>query len=801
MLWKDFRFACFSLLRRPAFTATVIVTLALGIGANTAIFTVVNTVLLRSLPYAEAERLATIWKDGALPRGGFELLQERTEVFEQVAGYSHDAQFSLTGRQEPVRLEGVYVSTGLFSTLGLEALQGRTFEPDEDRPGNDRVAILSHRLFTQRFAADPEVIGRTIRLDGVDRRVVGVMPPDFRFPEPGTEIWLPAVMDPGDINLYWSGPGFLRTIGRLREGRSLEQAQAELGGLMPQIRDAFPWPMPAEFGMEAEVTSLQTQVVGDVRPTILLLFAATGFVLLIGCVNIANLLLARARARRKEIALRAALGAGRVQLLRQLLTESLLLALLGGTAGWFLGYGALLFARGRLLTSLPRLEEIGLDLRVLVFSLLLTVATGLIFGLLPALRASNPDLQGAVKESSKGSGSSREHNRLSAILVTLQVALTVTLTIGAGLLVRSFWQQVASHPGFRPENLVTATVAPPEDRYDSDASLRLLYQRLLEELDARLGVGSRVGVTSKLPFGGGIFRSAFQIEEKPTPRGEEWPTADICATISTDYLQTLGVPLIRGRWLDGTDREDTPGVALISQSLAEIYWPGEEPLGKRIQLAGTEAWITIVGLVGDVKLEELTDDRRTALYLPLQQGPVGPLTIVVRSTGQSRSVVAGIRAAVGATDNDTPISAVSSVDQLIARSLSKPRLTLSLLATFTLLALLLAAVGIYGVTNHAVSQRTTEIAMRMALGAEPRRILMQVLGQGMRLALIGVAVGVPAAFLLSRVLASLLYGVSATDPLTFVASALLLTGVATLASYIPARRAVRVQPMAVLRAE
>ncbi len=800
MLAKDLRFGLRALYRNPGFAVTVVATLALGIGVNTAIFSIVHSVMLQSLPYPDAERLVWVWPDGAMQRAPFGIFQEGGEVYEELMGFGFGSQLTLTGDDGPQRLDGVYVTPGFFSTLGVGARIGRSFEAGEDRPGRERVAVLSHRLFEQRFRADADIVGGTIVLDGTEHTVVGIMPPDFGFPTRHNDIWLPAVLDPRDFSLYWGGPGSIQVIGRLRDGVSIEQAHNELQRLIPRLRESYPWPQPEDFGKTATVASLQDEVVGDVKPILLLLLSAVGLVLLIACVNVANLLLVRARSRQKELAVRSALGAGPGQLVRQLLGESLLLGALGGGAGLLLGYGLVALLRSRLPADVPRLDEIGLDVTVLGFTLLLALATGLLFGLLPALRASRPDLQRALQETNRTAGGGREHRRLASALVAAELALALVLAIGAGLLIRSFWLQVRSDPGFRPDNLLTAEIAPPAFRFPSEADRRSLYERFSERL-AALPMAESVGWTSQLPFTGEIFGGVFLIEGREMPRGNDWPQADVDASISTDYLQTLGVSLIRGRWLTDADREGAEQVVLISESLARRYWEGEDAVGARIQIPGQEVWKTIVGVVADIKSTSLTDQGQAALYQPLAQGAAGPMSLVVRTRSDPLAFAADLRDVISSVDGETPISSVRTMDSLISESLTRPRFTMAVLMIFAGLALVLALVGIYSVTANTVRQRHREIAMRMALGATPGSVMRQILKQGSALALIGLAIGIPAAIALTRLLSSLLYGISATDPLTFAAVSLLLATVAVLASLVPARRAMTVDPMTVLRVE
>jgi predicted permease len=798
-MWlNDLRVAFRSILKTPGFTVIVVLILALGVGANTIIFSVVNTVLMRSLPYKAPDRLVSIWPEGSLPRGCFSLYRQRSQSFEDMMGYGLPSYLSLTGQGEPARLNATFVTSNFFSLLGAQPGLGRTFEPGDDQPGRDKLVILSQELFQRRFGGDSRLVGKAIQLDGIDRTVVGVMPAGFGFPDRKVEVWLPALLDSSNFESYWVS-GALRMVGRLAPGVPVERANAELRELMPEIRKAFPWPMPDDFGLDARAVPLRERIVGGVRPILLVLMVAVGLVLLIACINVANLGLVRARSRRREIAVRAALGAGRGRLTGQLLTESLALSLLGGLGGYLLGAAGLSLLRALLPEGIPRLDEVVLDLRVAGFTLLVSLVTGLVIGVLPALRASRPDLHTALKEDSRGSGSARNSRRSMGILVAFEVAVTVVLAIGAGLLVRSFSQRLASPPGFEPDNLLSAFLAPPEFRYKSDAERRILYEEIHSRLAALPDV-LQVGLTNNMPFSDEIFGSVFEIEGQPV-QGGAWPISGASAAVSTDYLRTLGVPLIRGRWFLPQDREGALGAVLISEGLARRYWPKENPLGKRIRFPGQPDWQTIVGIVADVKFSQLTEETKTALYRPMLQAPVGPMAVVLRTRSKPDDMAVSLRRIVAGVDKDTPISAIQPLDRLIARSLAQPRFTMGLLFVFAVLALTLATLGIYGVTAYAATQRNREIAVRVALGAKPRQVLWLILRQGLLLAAVGVAVGLPAAFFLTKYLSTLLYGVSAQDPATFMAVALLLVAVVALASYLPARRALRVNPILELRTE
>ena len=680
-LRQDLRFALRMLFRSPGFSLVAVLTLALGIGANSAIFSVVNGVLLRPLPYSDPDGLVSVWPDGGFPPGGFLAFRDEARSFSAVAGYAGSTELTLVDDGEPARLEGVATTADLFGVLGVEAALGRTFLPEEERPEGERVVLLGHALWQQRFGGDPGVVGRQLRLDGEARTVVGVMPADFRFPSPSTQLWLPVAFDPSDRIGMWA-MGWLSPVGRLRPGAGLKAAQAEVDAFLPRLREMFPWDMPEEWGRGAAVVPLRDRVVGDVRPMLLILLGAVGFVLLIACANVANLLLARAAARQREIAIRGALGAGRGRLVRQLLTESAVLAAAGGALGLALGVAGVELLSATLPADTPRLAEIGIDGAVLAFTAVLALLTALLFGSLPALRASGAGMEAALAEGGRTAGGGRSRRRLAGGLVVVEVALSVVLVIGAGLLVKSFLNVLRVDPGFRTENVVSAMVAPPEFRFPDDEARRDFFDGLQRRLEVLPGVVA-AAATSQLPFSDGIYSSVFLIEGRPDPatRGGDWPLADAAPVVGPDFLRALGIPLLRGRGFTEGDREDSPGVVLVSEALARRYWPGEDPVGQRISFPDApREWSTVVGVVGDVKWEALTEEGKSALYVPLAQARTGPMRMVVRTTGDPRALVASLRGVVASLDAQTPVSDVRTVEQLISSSLQRPRFAMLLLA-------------------------------------------------------------------------------------------------------------------------
>jgi putative ABC transport system permease protein len=794
----DLRHGARLLRRSPGFAAVVVLTLALGIGANTAVFSVVNGVLLRPLPYAEPDRLVVV-RAGMSTLGEFLEVRGRVESFEQIATFSSHHHVSLTGEGEPERLASASVTPELFPLLGARPLLGRTFLPEEAEQGRGAVVVLSHALWRQRFGGDPAVLGQTLRLDGESRTVVGVMPPEFRFPEAETQVWLPVTLvGPPPPQLWGSGGNFL--VGRLAPGVTPAQARAELASLAPRLREAVPWNMPAEYWREVGVASLRDELVGGARPMLLVLLAAVGLVLLIACVNVANLLLARAAARRQEVAVRSALGAGRGRIVRQLLTESLLLTLVGGVVGVLLAFAGvrLLVA---MLPDLPRVLETGIDHRVLLFALSLSLLTGLLFGLAPALRGAGPAMRQGLREGGRA-GVGRERQRLSLALVASQVALAVVLVAGAGLMVRSLWRLLQVDPGFRTENVVSAAVSPPAFRYPDAARQRAFYDELLSQLERVPGTRA-AALASGVPFGGDVYGSVFTIEGRPDPatQGGDWPLTDGRVTVTPGFLQVLAIPLLRGRAFTEADRADAPPVVAVSQSLADRYWPGSDPLGARIRFPGDREWRTVVGVTGDVRWGDLTADRGTGLYVPLQQGWPGPVRLLLRSTAEVEVVTRSIREVVSALDPDTPVSDMRTMEQFVTASVAGPRSAMLLLVIFAALALALGAIGIYGVTAYAVAQRRQEFGIRMALGARAGDVIGLVLRQGAALTAAGIAAGLAIAAMGTRVLSGMLYGVSATDPLTFALVPVVLALVALAAIALPARRAARVDPSIAMRSD
>jgi predicted permease len=800
-LAQDVRFASRGMRRQPAFTLVAVATLALGIGANAAIFSVVSAVLLRPLPFREPERLVSIWPGAAMTLGVFTDVRRRVRTFEDVAGYSPRGEVSLTGTgREPARVEASRVTANFIDLLGVRPAIGRAFAPGEDRPGRDRVALISHGLWARRLGADSLVIGSRIDVDGLPRTVVGVMPPGFRFPSPDVQLWLPITFDAADVGSYW-GYGRLAAVARLRPDVSVAQARAEA---VPIIKDAgklFPWRMPDTWGEGADVIPLHESLVGSTRHTLLVLLGAVGLLLVVACVNVANLLLGRAASREREFAIRGALGAGRGRLARQLLTESLLLAAWGTVAGLAVAHWSLRLLVALLPAGMPRLGEIAIDGTVFGFAATLALVTGVAFGLAPAARAARPDLRSALGAGGRGSdGGASPRRRLSAALVVAQVALAVILVTAAGLLIKSVWRLHHVDPGFRAEHAIVAVVPLPSFPADTPSRARIFYDAVVENIRRHPGVRA-AAVTSHLPLSGRLSSSAIDVEGHPTPPGGIPPTPEMVST-SADYLRAMGIPLLAGRALFDSDREDGPWVALVDQTAARQLWPGESPVGKRLKYVWQQRWITVVGVVGSVKRDSLSGPSYATVYRPMRQGLTPAAAhLVVRTDLDAASLSPALRAAVGAVDPNVPVTDVRRLSDVVAATAARARFTMLLLSCFAAVALLLGAVGIYGVVAYAVARRTREIGVRMALGADSPTVLRMVLRDGGRLAALGVLIGLAGALAASRVLAGLLFGVAPWDAQVFVLVPVALGAVALFATFVPARRAAHVDPLVAIRAE
>ncbi|HEX8144776.1 MAG TPA: ABC transporter permease [Pyrinomonadaceae bacterium] len=806
---QDVRYGFRMLAKRPGFTVVAVLALALGIGANTAIFSVVNAVLLRPLSFKEPERLVAVWETNAQAEGEARTRNEvalgnfldwraQNRVFEQLGALVY-ASANLSGVAEPERVQGAVVTTNLFQLLGAQPLMGRAFLPEEEQVTSPRAVIISHGLWQRRFGADPALLGKTLTLNGNQTTVVGIMPPGFQLQFPTSmqvDMWLPLRIDPKDAGRK---AHYLYVLGRLKQGVSMAQAQAGMNAIVGQLQEQYP-ETNADRG--ANLVSLHKQLVGNVEPYLYVLFGAVGFVLLIACANVANLLLARVNARHKEVAIRIALGAGRWRLVRQLLTESLMLAAIGGLLGLLVAYWGVDLLVALSPPDVPRLGEIGLHGPVFAWTLLVSLLTGLLFGIAPALQASKPDLNEALKESGGRSTGGTGHSRLRNLLVVSEIALALVLLVGAGLLIRSFMRLQQVSPGFEPKNLLTLNISLPRQKYREEQQANLFFEQLFQRIGAVPGVEA-VGGIDPLPLSDSNETTGILLESQPALAPADRPEVG-SRTITPGYFQTLRIPVLKGRPFTGQDREDAPRTVIINDALARRFWPNEEPIGKRLGFEddeGKQEWREIVGVVGDVKHERLDAEAKPEVYLPYSQSPRNFMTLVVRTSSEPAGMIGAIRDQVLALDRDQPVFGIRTMEQRLSKSVAQSRFVMMLLAVFSGLALVLAAVGVYGVMAYSVTQRTHEIGIRMALGAQTGDVLRMVVGQGMTLACVGVAIGLLAAFALRRVMSGLLYGVGATDPVTFIGVSLLLAGVAFVACLIPARRAARVDPMVALRYE
>jgi putative ABC transport system permease protein len=799
-LWQDLRYGARMLKQQPSFSLIAVITLALGIGANSTIFSFFNGVLLRPLPFQQPERLVLL--DETAPRRGLDSLgvsysnfldwRAQNQVFSDIGGY-HNITFTLTGVGDAEELPGAMASHDLFKLLGVAPLLGRTFTPEEDQQGRRKVVILSYGLWQRRFGGDPQLVGRTITLVNRAWGVVGVMPPDFKFPT-GAEFWIPLTLDPRGWPRTMHGMG---AIARLKPGVTLAQAQSEMNSIARRLEEQYP---ATNEGLGVKVFNLRDQWVKDYQRGLWVLLGVVGFVLLIACANVANLLLARAATRQKELAIRAALGASRFRLVRQMLCESLLLGALGGVVGMWIAWRGLHLLLAAIPIKLPFWMKFNVDGRVLLFTLGVSLLTSLVFGAAPALQAARVNLNDALKEGGR-SGAAGSRQRLRQLLVVAEVALALILLVGAGLMMRSFLRLQQVNLGLNPDNALTLRVTTPGAGYGGGTAP--FFHELLERVNALPGV-EVAGATVPLPLEGGGWQKSLTIEGRPVLSLGQAPSVQNCI-ITQHYFRALGIPLLAGRTFNDADAKDAPRVVIIDETLAREHWPNENPLGQRIRLGPPEEdgpWQIIVGVVGAVRhkrLDEVTPGRW--VYQPILQVPVGHMSLVVRSTAPPESLIASVRAVVKEMDANLPITHVMTMREFVAQAVWQPRLYAILFAVFATVALLLAAVGIYGVMSYAVTARTNEIGIRMALGAERRHVLKLVIGQGLLLALSGVAFGLLGAWLLTRLLKTLLFGVSVTDPLTFVGVALLLLLVAWLACFIPARRATQVDPLVALRCE
>ena len=805
--WNDLRYALRTLRNNPGFAAVTILTLALGVGANTAIFSVINAVLLRPLPFGTPNQLCVITESlPSVPMVGpsyqnFQDFRDRAKSFSAMSA-TRITTLTLTGAGEPERLPAQMISASMFPLLGVSATMGRTFAPEEDRAGGPQVVLLSYGFWRRHFAGSADVLDKSITLDNKSYTIIGVLPADYQLLVP-SDVYVPfepwAKTLPDDRNWH---PG-ITAVGRLRTGVTMAQAQSEMKIIAGNLAQEYPI---YDTGMGADVTSMRDRLVSNVRPALLVMLAAVGLVLLIACGNIANLLLARATGRRQEIAVRTAMGASRRRIVRQLLTESSLLALAGAAAGVLLAWGSIAWLLRLGGTALPNVSPVTVDSRVLLFAAALAVLSGVLFGLAPAFQTASIDLRNALNEATRGATSSRAQRHVRSALIVAEVGLALFLLVGAGLLLRSFERLASQLPGFRPENLLVADIPLSQNAYPNSVERMEFFDRLLEKLRAAPGVRT-VGAATTLPVAGTGSAIHFNIEGRAPKSPHDYVIIGY-RPVTAGYLETLGVPLLRGRFVTQSDTEKAPYVAVINQAAVRQYFPDVDPIGRRIQLGAipdaSVPWMEIVGIVGDLK-QDLAGDPKAEMYVPVRQGdsllPVFAVSVVMRTERDPLGEASALRSVVRDINPNQPVVRVRTMEENISGSVGMPRFRATLLAIFAGAALVLAVVGLYGLMVYTVNQRVHEIGIRVALGADRGDVLRMVIAQGLKLAIAGVLVGVLSSLALGRMLSGFLYGVSPTDPMTILGVAALLIFVTLLASYLPAKRATRVDPMVALRYE
>ena len=796
----DVRYDFRMLRKSPAFTFVAIITLALGIGANTAIFSVVNAVLLRPLPYSDPGRLVVL-RETKLPQfpefsvspGNFLDWQKQNTVFEQVAAVQ-DTSYNLVGNSDPERIRGARVTSNLFETLGVKPMIGRRFLPEEDETGRGGVVVLSQGLWQRHFGASPSILNTDLTLSGKRYTVVGVMPASFQYPDPRVDLWAPMAFEAEERLSH--GAHYLDCIGRLKTGASLQLARAEMSTIAGRLAQQY---ARTNVGWDVRVSPMLEYLIADIKPALLVLQGAVGLVLLIACANVANLQLARASARQKEVAIRSALGAGRWRMTRQLLTENLLLALIGAALGLVLAWTGLQTLLALAPAGLPRINDVTIDGPALSFTLTISLLTGILFGLAPALHAARNQLNETLKEGGRSSGGGEGTHRIRAFLVVAEVALALVLLAGAGLLMKSFLRLQEVDPGFKMKDALVVSIKLPAVKYREDTQREQFFMGLIQKLQTLPRVQS-VGATHVLPFDEDYILG-FSIQGRPPYRPGEQPSTNYYS-VSPDYFKAMGIPLVRGRTFTARDSRGAPRVAVINEMMARRHFPNEDPIGKKIHVTnGPETFREIVGIVGDVKHYGMDSETTVQTYEPFRQVPPSYMEVVIRYSGDPAPLGAAVREQVLSVDREQPVASIRRLDQIVHDSMVRRRFSMVLLAIFASVALVLAAVGIYGVMAYSVTQRTRELGIRLALGARQADVFRLVVLQGMALALMGLLTGLAGALALTRVISSLLFRVQATDPAVFAAIALLLGSVALLASYIPARRAMRVDPMVVLRYE
>ena len=817
--WQDLQYGGRLLLKSPAFTLIAVATLALGIGANTAIFGIVNAVVLQPLPYPNQQQLVNVWetdsnrkiKHGSIPPGDFFDWRAQNQVFQGISAFQFDV-FNLTGAGEPEQVWGGRVSANFFDLLGVRPFVGRTFRPDEEQPGHDRVVILSHAVWARHFASDPNVVGHSVTIDDNPYTVIGVLPADFNLLGLSRqfEVWTPLAISPSDIRR--DNPSLI-VFARLKPDVTIARANLDMDDISHRLSMEYP---ATNQGVGTSVVSMHELMSRSFGNPLLLLLASVGLVLLIACANVANLLLARAAGREKEVAIRSTLGAGRLRLVRQLLTESVLLGLIGGAVGLLFGYGGLKILPAILppaggIDEIPRINMAGISGTVLAFTISVAILTGIIFGLAPAFQFSKTNLAESLKESGRSSTGGVQRRFTRNLLAIVEIGLSLVLLISAGTLIRGLRSLLNANPGFNPKNVLSMQIWLPESHHPGTAQTREFFRQVIERMRALPGVES-AGAINFLPLTSWTDFANFDIAGRPSPPPRQEFVAHYCI-IDSRYFQTMQVPLIRGRYFTGTDNQGGQGVAIVNQALARQYWASQDVIGQRVRIhlqesksvpwrpGASDAWLTIVGIVADTNERKPGDQGPGELYLPYLQTPSRMMRIVLRTSGPPESLAGAARQVVQSIDPNQPVTEVQSMEQLVSASVSSESLNAILLTFFAALALILAGIGIYGVVSYGVEQRTHEIGIRLALGAQPRDVVRLVVRQGVRLALIGIVIGLGAAFGLIRVLSVAMFGIRSIDLASSIIAVVLLYLVAFFACYIPARRATRIDPAQALRYE
>ncbi len=803
-LFQDLRYAIRMLRRSPGFTLVAVITLALGIGANTTIFSAMNAVVFQPFSFQNQDRLVMLWERqfemgysrGSVAPGNFNDWREQGQTLDQIIAITQ-SYFDITEGDQPERYAGYKVSATFFDAFGVKPMMGRTFTPEEDQPGHDQVVVLKHSLWQNRFGADPDIVGKTISINSTSFTCIGVMGPDFNFPFNGGEMWSPLIFEAKDLTNRKNH--YLQVLGLLKPGVTIEQANEDINQIAHRAALAYP---DSNSGKSVNIVSMTKDAVRGASMYSPVMLSAVGFVLLIACANVANLLLVRAATRQKEIAIRLAMGAGRWRLIRQLLTESLLLSLVGGAVGLLLSvWGVDVIAKGipdDFSKFIPGWQHVGIDKTAFVFTFIVSVLTGLIFGFAPAVQATKMNFNEALKEGGKGSAGKGSPNRARSILVVAEIALSLVLLIGAGLMIRSFVQLMRSDLGINPTGVLTMQISLSNEKYSPFEQRFNFYQQLLERVSALPGV-LKAGATSNLPLGGNNYstflisagQTIFPLSKKPDVNYR---------SVSLDYFAAIGTPISKGRNFNEADRAGSPRVALVNEAFANRFFADQEPVGQQFKIDDKNP-LEIIGVVANVMNNDLDNITEPDMYLPFAQDSWRSMSLVIRTSADPNQIASAVRTEAGVLDKTLPVFNIKAMQQVIGERLSPKRLATVMIGFFGLLALVLASVGIYAVMSYAVTQRTHEIGIRMALGARPQDIFKLVVGQGIMLTTIGLLIGLAGAFAMTRAMSRILYGVTATDPITFIGISLLLTSIALLACYIPARRATKVDPMVALRYE